>query len=449
MSQYGNTNQSHGIFSHGKLQISNNKRYIVHEDGTLFFYLGDTAWELFHRLNREDAEIYLENRKQKQFTVIQAVVLSEMDGLHTPNMFGDYPLFDDDPLKPNETYFCYIDEVIRLAAQKGLYIGLLPTWGDKLQLLGHGIGPVIFTPENAYLYGKWIGSRYKDSPNIIWINGGDREGGGNNYSIWDALAKGIKESDTNHLMTFHPLGGGGGHSSSEWFHRSDWLDFNLAQSGHEYRNLPNYRIIENDYVLLPTKPCMDGEPRYEDHAVNWKPEELGWFDDYDVRQAAWWALLAGACGHTYGCHGIWQFYTPERVPIGHNRHYWYDVIDLPGSFQMAHVRKLLESRPWLYRIPDQFVLRHPGEGIEHQQAARGEQYIIVYLPVGGECNLNLDSLDGKELRSAWYDPRTGEFVSSEQVTNRGWQRFMAPSSGRDNDWVLVIDDERYEYKHSF
>ena len=97
--------------------------------GPYFSIWGIRHGNYFHRLNREDAEIYLENRKQKQFTVIQAVVLSEMDGLHTPNMFGDYPLFDDDPLKPNETYFCYIDEVIRLAAQKGLYIGLLPTWG--------------------------------------------------------------------------------------------------------------------------------------------------------------------------------------------------------------------------------------------------------------------------------------------------------------------------------
>src|SRR5664279_3518491 len=70
-------------FNHGKLKISENKRFLVFEDGTPFFYLGDTGWELFHRLNMEDVEKYLENRRAKGFTVIQAVALAEFDGLNT------------------------------------------------------------------------------------------------------------------------------------------------------------------------------------------------------------------------------------------------------------------------------------------------------------------------------------------------------------------------------
>ena len=91
--------------SHGKLKVSENKRFLVFEDGTPFYYLGDTGWELFHRLNKDETEKYLENRRAKGFTVIQAVALAELDGLNTPNAEGNKPLIGNDPLKPNEAYF--------------------------------------------------------------------------------------------------------------------------------------------------------------------------------------------------------------------------------------------------------------------------------------------------------------------------------------------------------
>jgi Protein of unknown function (DUF4038) len=112
---------------HGDLTISPDKRFLMHADGTPFFYLGDTAWELFHRLTREEAEKYLENRREKEFTVIQAVVLAELDGLNTPNAYGDRPRSDNDPAKFNEAYFKHVDYVVQKAREKGLYIGMLPT----------------------------------------------------------------------------------------------------------------------------------------------------------------------------------------------------------------------------------------------------------------------------------------------------------------------------------
>jgi hypothetical protein len=214
-------------------------------DGTPFFYLGDTGWELFHRLSYSEAEKYLENRRQKGFTVIQAVILAELDGLNTPNRNGDRPLINNDPQRPNESYFAFVDSVIRLAEGKGIFIGLLPTWGDKVDKSSWGTGPVIFNPENALAYGKYVGGRYKDFPNIIWINGGDRPGGrnaagtGDNFPVWDALGKGIKSADPNHLMTYHPWGE---KSSSAWFHNCEWLDFNMAQTGHGQRSYAIYRI---------------------------------------------------------------------------------------------------------------------------------------------------------------------------------------------------------------
>ena len=155
-----------------RLKVSDNRRFLVKADGKPFFYLGDTAWELFHRLTREDAERYLKDRAAKGFTVIQAVVLAEEDGLRVPNAYGHTPLFDNDPPQPNEDYFRHVDWVVNKAAELGLYVGMLPTWGDKWNKKW-GVGPEIFSPENAAAYGEWLGRRYRNKP-IIWILGGDR-----------------------------------------------------------------------------------------------------------------------------------------------------------------------------------------------------------------------------------------------------------------------------------
>jgi hypothetical protein len=427
------------IFSRGRLTVSGNGRFLAWQDGAPFFWLGDTAWELFHRLSLDEADFYLENRRKKSFTVIQAVVLAELDGLNTPNARGDKPMVDNDPLKPNEAYFRHVDEIIRLAGSKGLFIGLLPTWGDKIDLQDHGIGPVIFQPRNAFQYGKWIAGRYRDFPNVIWINGGDRSGADRNFAVWDALARGVKSVDSNHLMTFHPPGGGGiGYSSSRWFHRCDWLDFNMTQSGHEYRDLPNYRLIEDDCALDPTKPCMDAEPRYEDHCVNWDPVQ-GRFDDSDVRQAAYWSLFAGAFGFTYGCHSVWQFLGPGRDPVGHARGYWKDALDLPGAFQMAHLRGLLESRSASDRIPDMSLLKQPGSGRDRAMACRVRDSAFVYLPTGKPTTIHLGKLAGRKIKASWFNPRDGRTGEIGVFDNVGQRAFSPPVSERVNDWVLVID----------
>ncbi len=112
-----------------KLKVSPNKRFLIYENGRPFFYLGDTAWELFHRLNREEADFYLKDRSKKGFTVIQAVVLAELDGLHVPNPYGNLPLTDDDPARPNEVYFQHVDYIVNCAEKLGIFIGMLPTWG--------------------------------------------------------------------------------------------------------------------------------------------------------------------------------------------------------------------------------------------------------------------------------------------------------------------------------
>ena len=159
-----------------QMKVSSDNRYLVNKDGTPFFWLGDTAWELFHRLTKSEAKAYLQNRADKGFTVIQAVVLAELDGLNTPNAEGQKPLINNDPARPNEAYFRHVDFVVDEANKRGLIIAMLPTWGDKWKKDTWGMGPEIFTPENALAYGEWIGRRYAGK-NIVWVIGGDRHPG--------------------------------------------------------------------------------------------------------------------------------------------------------------------------------------------------------------------------------------------------------------------------------
>lgn len=439
--------------SHGDLKVAENRRYLVHADGTPFFYLGDTAWELFHRLDRAEAEKYLENRRAKGFTVIQAVALAELDGLGVPNAYGHVPLVENDPARPavvdgpENDYWDHVDFIVNAAAARGMFIGLLPTWGDKWNKKW-GRGPEIFTPENAAAYGEWLGRRYADKP-IIWILGGDRPIESDaQRAVIRAMAAGLKRGDGGrHLMTFHPMGG---KSSSAWFHADAWLDFNMLQSGHAAKDLANYAKVAADYALTPVKPCLDGEPRYDDHPVRGQKTREEWFDTYDVRQAAWWAVLAGGLGHTYGCHPIWMMRHPRMKdakwpsPV---RHYWDEVLDLPGAWQMLNVRRLMESRPMLDRVPDQsLIVGDAGTGADHVQSARGKDHAFIYVPTGKPVTVALGKTSGKQVKAWWFDPRTGTAAAIGEFANEGTREFDPPGDPvRGNDWVLVLDDAEKKY----
>jgi hypothetical protein len=333
-----------------RLKVSDNGRFLVTEQGKPFFWLGDTAWLLLQNLTEEEAEHYLRDRAAKRFTVIQAMAVP-WNSRAVPNAAGELAFIDGDPTRPNEKYWTHVDAVVAMAARLGLYIGLLPTWGDAYS--PREGGEELLTPENAGIYGEFLGRRYRDRP-VIWILGGDRSPENDRHlDTIRALARGLRRGDEGrHLMTFHP---GGWSTSSRWFHEDDWLAFNMIQSGHHDRNIPNYDLIAADYALHPPKPCLDGEADYEDHPVNWHPEN-GHFNDYDVRKTAYWAAFAGAHGHTYGCNEVWQFYVPGRQPYGDPRRPWQEAISLPGAAQMQHLRGLIASRPFLSRIPDQSLV---------------------------------------------------------------------------------------------
>ena len=430
-----------------RLKISENQRYLSHRDGSPFFYLGDTAWEMLHRLTREDAEFYLKRRVEQGFTVVQTVILAEFDGLGVPNAYGALPLENNDPLKPNERYFEHVDWVVKKAEELGLYVGLLPTWGDKWNRGSWGVGPEIFTAANAEAYGEWLGRRYADRA-IIWIVGGDRPiENDTQRGVIDGMARGLRKGDKgSHLITFHPPGGRG---SAEWFHNADWLDFNFRQNGHSASFNVNYAKMREDYERVPIKPLIDGEPIYEGHPIAFKAEEFGHSIAADVRRAMYWDLFSGACGHTYGHHSMWQFYDTNHKPVNRPLMTWRKAIEEPGANQMQFGRRLLESRPVFTRIPDNDVIvpgevttSIPGAGAYRFVATRDSagSYAMVYAPIGRAFTVRMNKISGKNVKAWWFDPRTGTVTSVGEFSNEGVQEFTPPNPGEVLDWVLVLDD---------
>ncbi len=427
-----------------QLEVSANGRYLQQQDKTPFFYLGDTAWSLMHRLNREEVDIYLKDRARKGFNVIQTSALAELDGLTVANAYGDLPLIDKDPLKPNEKYFAHVDYIVNRAESLGMYIGFLPSWGRYWK---SGDDKKIFTEKNARVYGRFLGQRYKDKP-IIWILGGDQNVvTQEERRVIDAMAAGLREGDQGkHLITFHPRGPG---QSSAQLQNARWLDFHMSQSSHAGRDLDTGLFVERDLALKPLRPTLDGEPRYEGIQIGFYLKDhnrLLRFEDSDVRQAAWWSVMAGACGHTYGNNNIWQMWQPGREPMIGANIPWQEALDHPGARQMGLLRRFMEANEFQNLLPDQsLIIDGPLNGPAKIRAMRAQDgsRIVVYSPFGKAFTLDQSKLTGVRSKLSWFDPRYGvsyEFrVSPRDGDNQTFQIFTPPSYGRGQDWVLVFE----------
>ncbi len=434
------------------LKVSDNHRFLVTQDGQPFFWLGDTTWELFHRLDREQAGQLLEHRARNGFNVVQAVAIAELDGHIDPNSYGHLPLVDLDPARPavkdgpDNDYWDHVDFIVDAANRRGIYVGFLPTWGrywrDKVRE-----GQPLFTPANAETYGEWLGRRYRDK-GLIWILGGDRPVENDTHrEIIRAMARGLRRGDGGtHLMTFHPPGGNG---SSTWFHQDDWLDFNMRQNGHVAEFTGRYDQTRVDYDRTPVKPVLDGEPIYEDHPVSFDAKNRGHSTAADVRRPIYWDVFTGGFGHTYGHHSVWQMWAPGRNPINNPLMPWSDAILQPGALQMQHAKHLMLSRPFLTRVPDDSVLvtdrvptSVPGAGRYRFVATRDASgsYAMVYVPVGRSFKVRMDKVSGPRVKAWWFDPRNGQAHAIGEFPNTGEREFSPPNPGEQLDWVLVLDD---------
>jgi len=432
-----------------RLQISGNQRFLQTEEGDPFFWLGDTGWLLFTKLNREQVATYFDDRASKGYNVIQAMVLHTLSAC---NVYGDSAVTGKDVSKPIITqgdsfevasqydYWDHVDYVVDLAAKKGLYMALVPVWGSNVKS-----GKV--SREQAEKYGQWLAQRYGDKSHIIWLNGGDVPGS-DSTAVWNILGNALNVGAPDQLITFHPRGRT---TSSTWFHNEPWLDFNMFQSGHRRYDQDdtewqfgedNWRYVEHDLAIQPLKPTIDGEPSYEGipHGLHDSLQPL-WTDN-DLRRYAYWSVFAGGFGFTYGHSAIMQFYSDTTIAGAYfNTKLWDIALNDPGAGQMQHLKNLIVSLPFFERIPDQsLIASEQGEKYERVMATRGETYALFYTYTGREFTVNMGKIAGENVQATWYDPRTGQEQLVAEFPNTGVHSFDPPGEAENgNDWVLILD----------
>jgi hypothetical protein len=455
------------------IRVSDNGRFLSKPNGEPFFWLADTAWPLFARLDREEADHYLRDRAEKRFTVIQAVVMGgPWETMTDPNRYGALPLVEMDPARPNEAWFQHVDWIVDRAARHGLRMALLPVWG--LSLINFG---ALFNPEKAATFGRFLGERYRRR-GVIWVLGGDtipmwwaRHARGapiiDHRPIYDAMARGIIEGEGGDpFITYHPCGvsfsGTPRPRTSLYFHDRDWLDMNMVQTSHfrdptaflemvlgdfAWDPTKNYEPIAEEYASTPIRPVLDGETRYENEpAFNRRDGGDTFWTAFDNRTAIYHALFAGACGHTYGNNAVHQFFDPRFKPaLEQVAAPWQVELHSEAAGQMRHARALMMSRPYFTRVPDQTLLvGDAGEGNAHINSTRDARgsYAMVYIPDGRAAEVRLHAISGPRAKAWWFNPRSGQAQSAgDGLLTSADHTFRAPTSGSDQDWILVLDSE--------
>lgn len=439
------------------MKLHTEHKKIVDEQGRLFFYTADTAWELFHKLSFDEARFFIDNRAQKGFNVIQAVAVAELDGLHTPTKEGRLlPFSNLDTLEVNDEYFSYIRRIIEYANSRGIFIALVPMWGSYFVAnpeWGGKVAPV-FDRDKAYRFLTYLAAKLKGT-DLIWILGGDRP-----YLTDDSravivnMARAIREQvQHDQLITAHTQGGRSIHDMLKPY---DYLDFLTWQSGHMGECYPSWRNTSYDFERQDL-PVLDAEPCYESHPIMneyaFTRMDCGSrFTDYHVRRSAYWSVFSGGCGITYGCYGIWQMRRPEDenkvIPESaasayknDTIPYWYDSVDFPGSRQMGYLRHFYESLPGNTTIipDDSLIISDNPAGEGHMAAMTNEahDFIAVYVPLHTNLCVDISSFEARGFDIYWYDPRYNvrNFLSATSSETK-FLNITSPLA--DNDFVLLL-----------
>ena len=434
------------------LKITPGNRYFQTADGKPFFWLGDTGWLLFTKCSREETLQYLDKRKQQGFNVVQVMVLHTLEAV---NRNGDSALVNRNIANPNtakekhpaETttsgYWDNIDFVIAEAEKRGIYMALVPLWGSNVKQ-----GKI--TAAQAVTYAKFLAERYRRHNNIIWLNGGDIKGS-DGLEVWEAIGSTLKKYDNRHLVSFHPRGRT---SSSEWFHRSAWLDFDMFQSGHKdyaqdtssneknHFGEDNWKYVNTDYALKPVKPTIDGEPSYENipHGLHDSLEKR--WTAADLRRYAYWSVFAGGAGFTYGENAVMQFNkrgnTGANFGVSSN---WMTTIEAPGATQMKYLKALMLSKKYAERQPAQQIIGgENGECYNRLLSTMGKEYAMVYTYTGSSFGIDAGKLAFKIKKAGWFNTKDGTVTAVESFKKTGIVLFDPPGEAAEgNDWVLLLE----------
>jgi hypothetical protein len=392
------------------VKISPNGRYFVGQDGKPIFWLGTTQWQLVSANTMEQVRTILQESRSHGFAFVQVKLLGESDGT-APNLHGEKPWINDNPLTPNEAYFENVDAVVQAAGAANLII---------LLTMYHQRSRAFITEANARVWARWVSARYRDAPHIVWTM--TPQAKEEFVPVLRELATGLREGDGGrHLISAKP---DPSPFSSSFIHTEPWLDFNSMQPWSATRLI--YPMIRNDYLLKPTKPVLMAEGAYETG-----PKTKYGFEATAIwiRRQAYYSYLAGA-HHGYGFNDTW------RVPP-----HWKEALDSPGARQMGMLRKLFEARAeWWRLVPDQSVFADGGEteGTVLNLAARheGGNWVIIYLADKAAFTVNLAKLSGTGVEGFWFNPESGERTAIPPLTNKGVKAFSTPESWEDALLIL-------------
>ena len=440
-------------WDHGPLRVSADGRQLQHADGTPFFWLGDTAWLMPQRLNRDEVKDYFENRRAKGFSVIQCCLVH----FFNDKSFNGSPALvaedltklkvtpGSDPADPAQyDYWDHVDYIAGTAKANGLYLALTPMWRYAKKP----------APEAAAAFVTQLAVRYGQHPNIVRVNGGSARGD-ETLEFWNAAGTALKKHALGQLITFHPFGRT---QSSTWFQDAAWLDFNMFVSGHRRYDQDtlgkafgedNWRYVLEDLAKTPRKPTLDGEPAYENTPQGLHDAKQPYWNAADVRRSAWWSVFAGAAGHNYGENSVRQVYLPTATKGESGaRGFFKERLEAEGASQVRHVKNFILSRPAVGRVNDQsLVAGDEGEKHERILVTRGDGWIAAYAYTGRNFTLKLDGATGARLTAIGLNPRTGGTTPAGAHPGTGSVTFNPPgASGPGNDWVLVLDDATKNFK---
>jgi len=394
------------------VKVSENRRYFVDQNGDPVFWLGTTQWQIFREYTLDEVRTTLQRIKANGFAFVQAMLMGVGDGTQ-PNVYGEKPWINNDPLTPNEAYFRHVDAVIQAARKNNVVFSVT---------LYHQRYRKYITVKNARAWAKWLAQRYKHVPNIVWSM--TPEARQEFVPVLRELAAGLKEGDGGyHIITFKP---DPAPYSSSFIHEEAWLDFNSMQTWNSVQLI--YPMVTKDYNLKPVKPVLMAEGAYE------QGSEYG-FDVTPlwIRRQAYYSYLAGA-HHTYGHNDSWRV-----LPT------WKKALDAPGAVQMGILKKIFLARvEWWNLVPDQTIFASGGKtsGRVLNLSARHKdgKWVMVYLGSKSSFSTNMNKIASAKVNAFWIDPKTGDSVPIGKFSNSGIQSFSTPAEWEDA--LLILEASR-------
>ena len=428
----------------GWLKASSSGRFLTYEDGSPFFWLGDTAWEMTWKSEPADMLTYMDDRQGKGFNVIQVVALSHqiLTSNGVENRMGEWSFNNEDFYRINPRYFDYLDTIVTAANARGMAVALVPLWAAMSEVHKNSYLDDALTADQSLHLAEYIGARYAGY-NVIWIVGGDNSYHTHGQQVfWDRFAGSLREASGDvHLMTVHPKGWS---ASFDYFdNHTDWIDFHMYQSSHLADGDYTFIAARAGYRQKPAKPVLNGEAAYEDIYHNlWEPGDSREVASFrirpeHIRQANYESILSGALvGMTYGANGVWQWSTQEHTGTHSPRVSVAQAISFPGSSQLAILKSIMTTYDWHSMTPQPHYVVAKTPKNRYIPVAHNRKHLIVFFPKGtSSVVLNAGDfvIDGTYT---WINPATGEETRiSEPPYGRGPLVLNPPDS---DDWVLVL-----------